>query len=259
MRLIAYIRTSTEEQDTGATVQIKAIERYCEFNGDTLEDTLLDSDVSGGKPLEKRRAGRELIDALNAGLADGVIVHQLDRIFRNLGDGYAWLDQFDKQGWTLRTTEERVDTSTPDGWAAAIQKLFFADYERRKIAFRTKNAQMQMLAEGKVYSDPPYGTVAVGKYLYKEPREWAHRQYIYELYHQPGTDSYAKLRKHLFEMQLCSPKGKAKWSKSALRRLIISHHDFDHIPMLPTEHETVVSGEPLSDVLKEHLDKGEAE
>ena len=140
MKLLAYIRTSTDDKPTGQDVQLAAIKRYCELNGNELVEVLTDAGVSGNLPLLEREAGYALNHLLKIEEAEGVIAHHIDRIFKNLGDGCHWLDMFEKNGWTLLTVEDRVNTSTPDGWAAAILKLYFADYECRKITYRSKNA-----------------------------------------------------------------------------------------------------------------------
>ena len=139
MKLLAYIRTSTDDKSAGQDAQLAAIKRYCELSGNELVEVLTDADVSGNLPLLEREAGYALHHLLEIEEAEAVIAHQIDRIFRNLGDGCQWLDVFEKNGWTLLTVEDRVNTSTPDGWAAAILKLYFADYECRKISFRSKN------------------------------------------------------------------------------------------------------------------------
>ena len=86
---VGYIRVSTEGQViNGASLdrQRERITEYCQTQGLNLIEIFADNGVSGGKPLAKSPAGRNLTDLLSSGDVNHVVCCKTDRTFRNVLD-----------------------------------------------------------------------------------------------------------------------------------------------------------------------------
>ena len=68
------------------------------------------------------------------------MVAKLDRLSRSLLDFAALMEQARSSGWNLVALDLGVDTSTPAGEMMASVLATFAQFERRLIGQRTKDA-----------------------------------------------------------------------------------------------------------------------
>lgn len=86
MRLIAYLRTSSAAAGNGDSLdaQRDACEEWAAANGHSIAETFADDGVSGRLGPEDRPALAATLAALEAGEANGLIVHRLDRLAREL-------------------------------------------------------------------------------------------------------------------------------------------------------------------------------
>ncbi len=154
--VVGYIRVSTTEQaDSGAglTAQRTTINAEVERRGWNLAEVF--TDTASGKSM----AGREGLDAalrlLDAGQADVLVVAKLDRLSRSLLDFAALMERSRRKGWSLVALDLGVDTTTPAGEMVASLMASFAQYERRIIGVRTKEALAVKKAEGVRLGRPP--------------------------------------------------------------------------------------------------------
>ena len=76
------------------------------------------------------------------------MVAKLDRLSRSMLDFAALMNAAQKQGWALVALDLGVDTSTPYGEMMANVLATFAQFERRLISQRTKEALAQKRAAG---------------------------------------------------------------------------------------------------------------
>jgi DNA invertase Pin-like site-specific DNA recombinase len=155
MQVIAYVRASTEEQaDSGAglTAQRTAIEAECAHRGWKILETIEDAGYSA-KNL-KRPGIQAALEQLDAGQADGLVVAKLDRLSRSMLDFTALMARAQRrtaaapEGWALVALDCAVDTTTPAGEAMAHVLATFAQFERRLIGQRTKDALAAKKAQG---------------------------------------------------------------------------------------------------------------
>ena len=141
MHVIAYVRVSTQEQAdsrAGLAVQRTAIERECRRRGWTIVETIEDAGYSA---KDLRRPGIRLALAqLERKRADGLVVAKLDRLSRSMLDFAAVMQKAQTQGWALVALDCAVDTTTPAGEAMAHVLATFAQFERRLIGERTREA-----------------------------------------------------------------------------------------------------------------------
>ena len=149
MQAIGYVRVSTEEQSrsgAGLEAQRQAIIRECERRGWELVDTIEDRGYSA---RDLRRPGiQAALDALNDGSAEALVVSKLDRLSRSMLDFTALMARAQREGWALVALDCAVDTTTPAGEAMANVLATFAQFERRLIGQRTREALARKREQG---------------------------------------------------------------------------------------------------------------
>ena len=141
MRVLAYVRVSSEEQAdsrAGLEAQRAAVQRECERRGWQVVEVIEDAGFSA-KDL-KRPGVRAALDQLARKQADGLVVAKLDRLSRSMLDFTAVMAKAQKEGWALVALDCAVDTTTPAGEAMAHVLATFAQFERRLIGQRTREA-----------------------------------------------------------------------------------------------------------------------
>jgi hypothetical protein len=79
---------------------------------------------------------------------DGLVVAKLDRLSRSMLDFTALMAQAQKNQWALVALDCAVDTTTPAGEAMANVLATFAQFERRLIGQRTREALAAKRAQG---------------------------------------------------------------------------------------------------------------
>jgi len=148
-KVIGYVRVSTEEQansGAGLKAQRAAILAEAERRGWQLVEVIEDAGYSG-KDL-KRPGIIAALDALKHHKADTLVVAKLDRLSRSMLDFAALMDKATRERWALVALDLGVDTSTPAGEAMANVLCTFAQFERRLISQRTRDALQVKKSEG---------------------------------------------------------------------------------------------------------------
>ena len=97
-------------------------------------------EVQSGKNMTKRPILLDCLAKLKSGEANVLIVAKLDRLSRSVIDLCSLLEQSEKEGWSLVLLDLGIDTTTPAGRVQAQVIAAFAEYERRLISQRTKEA-----------------------------------------------------------------------------------------------------------------------
>ena len=149
MQVLGYVRVSTSEQaDSGAGLeaQRQAIVAECERRGWQLVEVVEDAGYSA-KSL-KRPGIRSVLARLKAGEAEALVTAKLDRLSRSMLDFAGIMADAQKQGWSVVCLDLGVDTTTPTGEVTANVLASFAQFERRLIGQRTKDALAVKRAEG---------------------------------------------------------------------------------------------------------------
>lgn len=153
--MILYSRVSTEEQalsGAGLAAQRHALERAVEYEGWTLVEHIADEGVSG-KDLD-RPGLRRALQLIADGGADGLVVAKTDRLTRSVVDFADILEWFQLAEATFVALDLRLDTSTAMGEFAAHLVALIAQWERRTIAERTRNAMAAKRAAGECTGRP---------------------------------------------------------------------------------------------------------
>lgn len=141
-RVVGYVRVSTDEQTSsglGLEAQRAAIEVECARRGWELVEVYEDAGVSG-KSMAGRPALGAALEAVRSHRAGALVVAKLDRLSRSLLDFSMLMVRSQKEGWALVILDLGVDTTTPSGEMIANVMATFAQFERRLIGQRTKDA-----------------------------------------------------------------------------------------------------------------------
>lgn len=147
---VAYLRVSTEEQansGAGLAAQRAAIEAEASRRGLTVVAWFSDEGISG-KAIANRPALTQAIAAVEARVAESLMVAKIDRLSRSVADASRLLEQASRNGWRVLSADLAVDQTTPAGEAAASMMIVFSQLERRLISQRTKDALAQKRAQG---------------------------------------------------------------------------------------------------------------
>lgn len=148
--MVGYTRVSTSEQaDSGAglAAQQHAIEVEVARRGWVLTEVFTDSAASG-KSMVGREALAAALAAVESGQADVLMVAKLDRLSRSLLDFAALLARAQSKHWNLIALDLGVDLSTPAGEFLASVMASAAQWERRIIGQRTREALAAKKAQG---------------------------------------------------------------------------------------------------------------
>ena len=151
MRTIAYLRVSTAQQDIRS--QRLAILEYARQNHFRI-DNFIEATASG-QASEKRRRLDELLNGLQRG--DRLIVSELSRLGRSLGQIVAILDALAKAGVAFVALKENIRVEGKrDIQAKVMTTLFalFAEVERDLISERTREGLAKARASGRKLGRP---------------------------------------------------------------------------------------------------------
>jgi DNA invertase Pin-like site-specific DNA recombinase len=154
--IIGYVRVSTVDQaESGAGLQSQrnAIQAECNRHGWQL--LRIDEDAASGGKMQGRPGLASALESVEAGEAQGLMVAKLDRLSRSLLDFAAIADRARSKGWALMALDLNLDTSTAAGELIANVMASVAQWERRAIGQRTRDALAIKKAEGVRLGRPP--------------------------------------------------------------------------------------------------------
>lgn len=149
-RAVGYVRVSTADQvesGAGLAAQRAAISAEVQRRGWSLVAVHEDAGASG-KSLRGRPALATAIASIEAGEADALIVSKLDRLSRSLLDFAGLMTRAKDGGWNLVALDLGIDLSTPAGEFMASVMASAAQWERRLIGQRTRDALAAKQAAG---------------------------------------------------------------------------------------------------------------
>lgn len=152
--VIGYLRVSTDEQarsGLGVDAQRATIQSEADRRGWDVQ-WMLDDGYSAADL--RRPAIGEALTLLEGGRPDVLVVAKLDRLSRSLLDFASLMDRATREGWAIIALDLGVDTTTPSGEMMANVMAAFAQYERRLISQRTRDALASLKAQGQRLGGP---------------------------------------------------------------------------------------------------------
>jgi site-specific DNA recombinase len=151
MRVIGYIRVSTDEQASGGQslgAQRAKIQDYARLYDLELVAVIEDAGVSA-KSLN-RPGLQKALAMLRAGKADGLVIAKLDRLTRSVADWQILIDEYfgERAGRQLFSVADSIDTRTAAGRLVLNVLLSVAQWEREIISERTRDALQHKIRKG---------------------------------------------------------------------------------------------------------------
>ena len=159
LRVAGYVRVSSDEQvkGTSPSFQSDRIEKWCEM---LTEEYTLDifKDLGYSGKLTDRPSLQDMLDCVQRGEYDVVIVWKLDRLARNLVLLLNIKGIMDSCGVRFVSFTESVDTSTTYGKMMFNILGVVAEWERELIVERVKAGRQSKYKSGKWHSGrTPFG------------------------------------------------------------------------------------------------------
>ncbi len=116
MRLVAYLRTSTRSGNGDSlAAQEDACRSWADAGKHQIAAVQRDDGVSGGKPVDERPGLAAALVAVEEGDADGIVVHNVDRLARELHVQEAALDRAWRAGARVfETFDGEIRRDDPD-------------------------------------------------------------------------------------------------------------------------------------------------
>jgi DNA invertase Pin-like site-specific DNA recombinase len=154
-KVLGYVRVSTTEQadsGLGLDAQRAAILVEVARRGWTLVEMIEDAGYSA-KSLARPGVARAL-DMLGRGEAGALVVAKLDRATRSTIDAANLLARAGREGWAFVALDLGLDPTTPSGELVATIMAAVAQWERRAIGARTRDALAAKKAQGKRLGRP---------------------------------------------------------------------------------------------------------
>jgi site-specific DNA recombinase len=158
-RAILYARASTDEQARSGyslAQQIEALREYAAQGGYEVLEEIEDKGYSGANLA---RPGLDWVhDLVAAGDVDVVLAQDRDRLARTVVLNGLLDEELSKHGCKTKALSDYGDDSAEGALMRGIQTQF-AEYERAKIAERTRRGKERKAREGKILRGPkpPYG------------------------------------------------------------------------------------------------------
>ena len=169
---IGYIRNSTLKQENSVETQRKQIKDYCEINNLVLDQIIIDEGISGGGDKTDLRKGyNQIIDLIDQGEVDNLVVISISRWGRNLGETYKSVKLMGDKDTKFISIKENIDTSSPVGRFTLNILSSLYEMELEMIRERTKDTLKYKKENNLVYSKTPFGFDRVGDHLVENPKE----------------------------------------------------------------------------------------
>lgn len=132
------------------------MQAWCESQGHELVSITEDLDVSGAST--SREQLEALVEAVEAGRLDGVVVATLDRFGRSLPYAIALIDRINRAGGQFVSVADGFDTRTPYGELALNVMLSVAQFEVKRISAQWRTIMERNIVAGRhPGAMPPFG------------------------------------------------------------------------------------------------------
>lgn len=184
-RVIIYIRvsdtTGREDRLISHKVQADQCSRLADREGLVVVDTISDIDLSGRS--SEKRAIRKIIDRIERGEADGVVVWKISRWGRNTIDSMLNIGELQDAGGFIASASENLDEiDTPAGKFQLTVLLAIAQMYSDEIGKTWANIHDYRVSNGKTHNGSPRLGYVYAKHIAPEDAD---------KYHLPDGADYA--------------------------------------------------------------------
>ena len=207
-KVIGYLRVSTEEQArSGLGLEAQRVRLAEEASRRDWDVRWITDDGYTASHLNRPGLTRALA-SLRSGECSALVVSKLDRLSRSLIDFAGLTEMARAEGWAVIALDLGVDMSTPSGEMLANVLASFAQYERRLISQRTKDALAALRAQGVTLGRPK----AVSAVVAERIGQWR----------RCGA-TYRAIAQALNDQHVPTGHGGRAWYASTVRGVLASH------------------------------------
>ncbi|MCQ0972228.1 recombinase family protein [Paracoccus sp. TK19116] len=251
LRCAVYTRKSSEEGLEQEFNSLHAQREACEAfiasqrsEGWVLvRDQFDDGGISGGT-LE-RPGLKRLLEDIEDGLVDVVVVYKIDRLSRSLADFAKLVEVFDRNGVTFVSVTQSFNTTTSMGRLTLNILLSFAQFEREVTAERIRDKFAASRKKGMWMGGvPPYGYRVENRKLVVDEETAAHVRWIFGRFLEIG--SCTELAREVGTRGLRTPRGNRIDKKYIYRMLSNRAYIGDAVhkgESYPGEHDAIIDRE----------------
>src|SRR6056297_1731143 len=224
LRCAIYTRKSSEEGLEQEFNSLHAQREACEAfiasqrsEGWVLvRDQYDDGGISGGT-LERPGLQR-LLEDIEDGLVDVVVVYKIDRLSRSLADFAKLVEVFDRNGVTFVSVTQSFNTTTSMGRLTLNILLSFAQFEREVTAERIRDKVAASRKKGMWMGGvPPYGYRVENRKLVIDNERAEHVRWIFARFLEIGSGT--ELAREVANRGIRTPRGN-RIDKKYLYRLL---------------------------------------
>lgn len=258
MKAAIYTRVSSNMQaDDGFSLEAQhdLLMETLQRKGLQLYRVYSDPGVSG--KTFRRPGVQDMIKDMKAGRFDTLLIHKLDRLSRNLGDLYSFVELINKLDVRLIIAaqgSEEIDTRSPMGKAFLFFSGIWAQIYLENLREETlKRLTTKARRGGRHMSRPPLGYIFDDNHtpIIFEPEAKLVRK-VYSLYLDRGW-GVTRIAKHMNDFSTTKEGG--KWDSKTVRNIIqnptyagFNHFKPSHLPeesriITQGDHEPIVSVE----------------
>ena len=216
-KVIGYCRVSTTiqmEKDNSIKNQTEQIKDYCKRFDLELVDVFIDEGISG---LKSDRDGlNQLLDIVNKGNIDGVVVYSLSRLGRKLTNVIQWIELLMKKNIDFFSIKENFNVNEIYGKLMLQILGSLNEFEVNVLGERIKDVKQYKKSKNEVYcGDILYGMYKRGNRLIKNNYELKTLKLIKKM-RDKDSMSYYKICSYLNSRSIPS-KNKKQWYPSSVR------------------------------------------
>lgn len=155
-RTAIYTRISDDREGRGLGVarQEADCRDLAARRGWTVTEVFTDNDVSA-TAQRKRPAYERLLDAIEAGDVDALVVWDIDRLTRRPAELEKFIDLAERHGVQLASVGGEIDLATPQGRLTARIKGSVARHEAEQIQRRIRRKVEELAGAGKIANGGP--------------------------------------------------------------------------------------------------------
>lgn len=230
-RYVVYLRVSTDQQaDTGQglSIQEEACRAWLRRERHRLVEVCSDAGRSGGLDVGHRPGLARALALVGTDRADGVLVHRLDRLARDLVLQEQLLAELHRRGKQLAsvdlTEHASLEHSPDDPTRALVRRMLgsIAQYEREVIRLRLMAGRTRKQLEGGYAGGAPgFGYAAVRGQLVKIPAEQTTIRLILKL--RRAGQAYRPIADELERRGIRSRKSDGRWRPDTIRAICLRH------------------------------------
>ena len=226
MKVCIYLRKSRADRERPEMPAEMVLERheaillaYAAKAG--LEVEAIKKEVVSGESLVRRPEMLCLLEEVEDGMYDAVLVKDFDRLGRgSMMEQGIIIEAFRKSGTKIITPEKTYDLENEFDEEYIDISAFFARKELKMITKRLQSGRIKSVSDGNYISPhPPYGFDKIQKILKVNEKEKEVVRLIFDLYVNHGYGA-ARIARYLTDLAISGKHGADHWDKTTIRNIL---------------------------------------